>query len=72
MDSARLFIVRYERFPQDETVEPKKQENILHTWYQTEADPVSTLVAKYNGSSDPSEVRIPYAILKFSECYQKC
>ncbi|XP_057805141.1 uncharacterized protein LOC131020390 [Salvia miltiorrhiza] len=56
VDAARLFIVRFERFPRVENLDTKKQENILHSWYQTEADPVSTLVAKYNGSSETSEI----------------
>ncbi|XP_042041967.1 uncharacterized protein LOC121787330 [Salvia splendens] len=56
VDAARLFIVRYERFPRDEKLDAKKQEHILHSWYQTESDPVSTLVAKYNGTSETSEI----------------
>ncbi|KAH6796477.1 hypothetical protein C2S52_000242 [Perilla frutescens var. hirtella] len=57
VDAARLFIVRYERFPRDENLDSKKHDNnILHAWYQTETDPVSTLVAKYNGSSEISEI----------------
>lgn len=58
VDAATLFIVRYQRFPRDESVDTKRQENILHSWYQTEADPVSTLVAKYNGSKETPEVRL--------------
>lgn len=66
MDSARLFIVRYERFPRDENLDTKKQENnILHAWYPSEPDPVSALVAKYNGSSETSEVRILFWSLGF-------
>ncbi|KAL8465126.1 hypothetical protein ACS0TY_034575 [Phlomoides rotata] len=55
-DVPRLFIVRYERYASDKKQDTKKQENIFHAWYNTEADPVSTLVAKYNGSSDISEI----------------
>ncbi|KAK6123167.1 hypothetical protein DH2020_043069 [Rehmannia glutinosa] len=56
-DVARLFIVRYERNADNENLDTKKQtNNILHAWYHTEADPVSTLVAKYNGSTEISEI----------------
>lgn len=58
-DVARLFLVRYERYASDEKSDTTKQaNNIFHAWYHTEADPVSTLVAKYNGSSEISEVRL--------------
>ncbi|KAL6584032.1 hypothetical protein OROMI_003321 [Orobanche minor] len=55
-DVARLFIVRYERNANNESLDTKKQANIFHAWYHTEADPASTLVAKYNGSTDVSEI----------------
>ncbi|KAL2243537.1 UNVERIFIED_CONTAM: Chaperone protein DnaJ [Sesamum indicum] len=56
-DVARLFIVRYERNPNSEKVDTSKQANsIFHSLYHTEADPVSTLVAKYNGSGEISEI----------------
>ncbi|GFP87467.1 Dnaj homolog subfamily c member 10 [Phtheirospermum japonicum] len=55
-DVARLFIVRYERNDKNESLDTAKEaNNILHAWYQTDSDPVSTLVAKYNGSSETSE-----------------
>ncbi|KAL6559515.1 hypothetical protein OROGR_004632 [Orobanche gracilis] len=55
-DVARLFIVRYERNANNESLDTKRQANIFHAWYHTEADPASTLVAKYNGSTDVSEI----------------
>ncbi|KAK4437043.1 hypothetical protein Salat_0038200 [Sesamum alatum] len=56
-DVARLFIVRYERNPNSEKEDTSKQaNNVFHSLYHTEADPVSTLVAKYNGSSEISEI----------------
>lgn len=59
-DAAQLFIVRYER---NATEEPKKDMKPMKTpfqaWHNVDADPASTLVAKYNGSSEISEVRFP-------------
>ncbi|KAL0286836.1 UNVERIFIED_CONTAM: hypothetical protein Sradi_7138500 [Sesamum radiatum] len=55
-DAPRLFIVRYERNPNSEKVDTSKQaNNVFHSLFHTEVDPVSTLVAKYNGSSEISE-----------------
>ncbi|KAL0282003.1 UNVERIFIED_CONTAM: hypothetical protein Sangu_2977400 [Sesamum angustifolium] len=62
-DAPRLFIVRYERNPNSEKVDTSKQaNNVFHSLFHTEVDPVSTLVAKYNGSSEISEVRILYKL----------
>lgn len=59
VDVARLFIVRYEMHAKDEKVDTTKQgNNIFLAWHQSESDPVSTLVAKYNGSTEISEVRV--------------
>ncbi|KAG8379208.1 hypothetical protein BUALT_Bualt07G0064700 [Buddleja alternifolia] len=58
-DAARLFIVRYQRNDNvtEEKKEPSRQQNnILHAWLQSDPDPVSTLVAKYNGSTETSEI----------------
>ncbi|KAL3637248.1 hypothetical protein CASFOL_019547 [Castilleja foliolosa] len=56
-DVAGLFIIRYERNNKNESLDTTKEaNNILHAWYHTDYDPVSTLVAKYNGSSDTSEI----------------
>ncbi|CAA2963239.1 dnaJ homolog subfamily C member 16 [Olea europaea subsp. europaea] len=56
-DAAQLFIVRYER---NATEEPKKDMKPMKTpfqaWHNVDADPASTLVAKYNGSSEISEI----------------
>ncbi|KAL9155960.1 hypothetical protein ABFS82_09G041100 [Erythranthe guttata] len=56
-DVARLFVVRYEMNPKDEKLDTQKQtNNIFNALHHTESDPVSTLVAKYNGSTDTSEI----------------
>ncbi|KAL3640559.1 hypothetical protein CASFOL_015527 [Castilleja foliolosa] len=56
-DVPRLFIIRYERNDKNESLDTTKEaNNILHALYHTDYDPVSTLVAKYNGSSDTSEI----------------
>ncbi|XP_073269934.1 uncharacterized protein [Primulina huaijiensis] len=56
-DVAQLFLVRYERDDSEEKIETNKQEmNMFQAWHQTEVDPVSTLVAKYNGSTEISEI----------------
>ncbi|CAA0826851.1 DNAJ heat shock N-terminal domain-containing protein [Striga hermonthica] len=56
-DVAQLFIVRYERHPNSENLDtPKQPNNIFHAWHHPESDPVSSLVAKYNGSTEVSEI----------------
>ncbi|KAL3813005.1 hypothetical protein ACJIZ3_014273 [Penstemon smallii] len=58
-DAPQLFIVRYERndTTTDERTETKKEpKNVFQAWHHTEVDPVSTLVAKYNGSSEIPEI----------------
>lgn len=53
----QLFIVRYERNDTQEKTEAKEQpKNIFEAWHHSEPDPVSILVAKYNGSSEIPEV----------------
>ncbi|XP_073138309.1 uncharacterized protein [Henckelia pumila] len=57
VDVAQLFLVRYERDDSEEKIETDKQAtNMYQAWHQTEIDPVSTLVAKYNGSTEISEI----------------
>ncbi|KAI3454694.1 hypothetical protein Pfo_011357 [Paulownia fortunei] len=58
LNVARLFIVRYERNASNEKLDTAKQaNNIFHAWrHNTDSDPVSMLVAKYNGSSEISEI----------------
>ncbi|KZV56529.1 hypothetical protein F511_16128 [Dorcoceras hygrometricum] len=56
-DVAQLFLVRYERDDSEEKIETNKQAtNVFQAWHQTEVDPVSTLVAKYNGSLEILEI----------------
>ncbi|XP_073059327.1 uncharacterized protein [Primulina eburnea] len=56
-DVAQLFLVQYERDYSEEKLETNKQAtNMFQAWHQTEIDPVSTLVAKYNGSTEISEI----------------
>ncbi|XP_051115725.1 uncharacterized protein LOC127240917 isoform X2 [Andrographis paniculata] len=57
-DVARLIIIRYERNEtNNEIVQSRKQTNNLFLdLMHTEADPVFTLVAKYNGSTEVPEI----------------
>ncbi|KAL2516026.1 DNAJ heat shock N-terminal domain-containing protein [Forsythia ovata] len=56
-DVAQLFIVRYERNATEEPMETlKPAKTLFQAWQNVDADPASTLVAKYNGSSEISEI----------------
>uniref|UniRef100_A0A7N0TP93 J domain-containing protein n=1 Tax=Kalanchoe fedtschenkoi TaxID=63787 RepID=A0A7N0TP93_KALFE len=54
-DTPMLFIVRYGRNA-TEVEQPTKKSNVWQAMRQEDMDPVSQLVAKYNGSEDSSEI----------------
>ncbi|CAM8929167.1 unnamed protein product [Rhodiola kirilowii] len=54
-DTPKLFIVRYGRNDTEEK-QPTKKSNVWQVMRAEDMDPVSQLVAKYNGSEDSSEI----------------
>lgn len=65
-DVAQLLIVRYERNATDDEIGTEKQpKNFFEAVNYVKPDPASQLVAKYKGSGEISEVRIPHRPIFF-------